>query len=531
MKRKNVILGCLLALSLASCGGTSTTSENTVNGSSIAHGSSTSLNDKPSSTSVNRLTPKEEFLKAKNAIQNLDGYSYSDSLQVNLQTALPDDLEPSGVKNGTICYSSTSEINKVSHYELSGALFFDGNRYEIEKDNARRTIDLDENGSLKKITEDEIDGNETSSFAKAIFEYDDSKIKDVKKAGSKYEIETTMSASTIIEDMVNILDSSFVRSLVGTNYPGLTPDYSLTATIVDDLIKTFDYSLSLTVLGQTIELSYHLQFTDYNDTEPSLPSNIPGLSLSDSELQSELTKVNGYFQAYKSLDRSGYDYKSVVDVDFVDGTPILTDVSTTVQGETKRVITDGSVYYENRVEMDTNLPDYDSEDYERYRVKTLDNKVYDVKNKLIGHESTEVTDPLASDEYYFFLSSLTIDDVFYIVKDDEKSRYEIVLSQNGVSKLINLITDSTRLDVTLAKHDSPFGTYSNLTYDTAIVEIGLEADALSEINVSLDGEFYTVVPNYKTSGEASWKATLDIKVDNSLAEKYEVPATEEDIDI
>ncbi len=516
MKTKNILVFCLALLAISSCG------DNSNN------------NDNPGETPVVPvLTPKETFLKAKNNIQSLKGYSYTDSLEVKVDTSLDDNLDSIGIKNGTVNYSSTYEINKVSYYQLNGALFFDGERYEIDKDNTKRTIDLKEDGSLKKIKENDINENETSTFAKAIFEYDDSKIKDVTKDGNVYTIITTVSASTVIEDAINIIDSNIVRNIVGKDYPSLTPNYTLTATIENDLIKTFNYSFNLTVLGQTLEIDYSLNFSNYEDKEPSLPSNIPGISISDEELKNDINELNNYLSEFRNLERSGYEYKSVVDIDFMEGgTLFVNDVSTTIQGETKRILNNSNVYYENRVEMDTSMPDFDSEDYERYRVKTLGNKVYDVENKLFGDEVTEVLSPLASDEYYFLIGNLTTSDLFYILDNiNEDNSYEVVLNDQGVNKILEFIENNSRMDVNLKTNESPLGEYKDLEYETAVINFEILNNNLNKININIEGEFNTVISNYKTSGLADFNISLVIEIDNSLAEKYEIPENESDINI
>ncbi len=528
-KRIPFLLTIGLTFGLAACG-PADSSSSSMPPAGTGSPESSEKSSTPSSSPVVKI-PKEEFLEAQAKLQSLSGYSYRDSLSVKVDTSLSDQYDPSGVKEGTINFSKTASVTQLAHYQVSGALFFDGESYEIVQDKTKRTVDLNEDGSLKKVNEEAVEGADIPVLAKALFEYDEADIKAVVEKDGRYELTTTASASSVIEDAIDFLDSGLVRQLIGTDYPSLTPEYSLSVEIEDEMIKSYDYSFDLTVLGQTLSLDYAIEFISYQDVAPVLPSGIPGISLSDEDMAACLTEVNSLLSAYRSLPRSGYAYKAKMDVDFADGTPLLTDVSTTVKGETVRVVEQGVAYYQNEVEMDTNLPDYDSEDYTRYRVKSLDGKVYDVEKRLLGDRISEVTEPDQGDDFYFLTASFAVDEVIYCLEDTEKGSLTLLLNKQGVEKMISFLEDATRLDVTLAKHDSPFGDWDNLDYDAATVEFVSVDEALSQLTVELEGEFRTTVPNYEHSGEASYQASLEITIDNSLAASYQAPATGEDIDL
>lgn len=259
--KKPLYLLASLALLLAACGGEASSSSPESSGEQTSSSIPTVT---VSSSSSEELTPRETFLKARKATVDLKGYSYKEVLEATTDTSLPEGYDPTGTREGNVVYSSTSAVKQVASYENSGALFFDGKRYEIVEGDEKRTIDLKEDGTLDSIETSAVeDGNLYSLFAKAVFEYEDEQITAVEEEGSGYVLTTSVSPSSLVEDLVKVLDSPIVRKLIGTNYPELMPSYTLKATLRNGYIGTFDYALSLTVAGQTITLHYGLEFTSY----------------------------------------------------------------------------------------------------------------------------------------------------------------------------------------------------------------------------------------------------------------------------
>lgn len=527
--KKPLYLLASLALLLAACGGEATSSSPE---SSSEEASSSVPSVTVSSSSNEELTPREIFLKARKATTDLKGYSYQEVLEVTTDTSLPEGYDPTGTREGNVVYSSTSAVKQVASYENSGALFFDGKRYEIVEGDEKRTIDLKEDGTLDSIETSSVeDGKLYSLFAKAVFEYEDEQITAVEEEGNDYVLTTSVSASSLVEDLVKVLDSPIVRKLIGTNYPELMPSYTLKATLRNGYIGTFDYALSLTVAGQTITLHYGLDFTSYENVAPTLP-NVPGASLDEEELQAEVDGLNGTLDAYRALERSGYSYKAVMEVDFPGFNLLGAEASTTVQGEAKRLIEDGTVYFHNRVKMDTNLPEWGSEDYELFRARIADGSVYDAEDTFgWNNEFTKVAAPVAGDDFYFLPSNLAVSQIAYAsssVKDGVTTR-AIVLNDEGASDLIKEAEAATRLDQTLASQPSPYGTWTNLTIESSDFAFEVDAFGLKAIHAALEGNFDTTIPGMDDRGEATWSLELDIEIDNDLAADYAIPQEAEDI--
>ena len=126
--KKPLYLLASLALLLAACGGEATSSPSE---SSSEEASTSVPTVTVSSSSSEELTPRETFLKARKATVDLKGYSYKEVLEATTDTSLPEGYDPTGTREGNVVYSSTSAVKQVASYENSGALFFDGKRYEI----------------------------------------------------------------------------------------------------------------------------------------------------------------------------------------------------------------------------------------------------------------------------------------------------------------------------------------------------------------------------------------------------------------
>ena len=530
--KKPLYLLASLALLLAACGGETASSSSPE--SSGEQTSSSIPTVTVSSSSSEEPTPRETFLKARKATVDLKGYSYKEVLEVSTDTSLPEGYDPTGTREGNVVYSSTSAVKQVASYENSGALFFDGKRYEIVEGDEKRTIDLKEDGTLDSIETSAVeDGRLYSLFAKAVFEYDDEQITAVEEEGNDYVLTTSVSPSSLVEDLVKVLDSPIVRKLIGTNYPELTPSYTLKATLRNGYIGTFDYALSLTVAGQTITLHYGLEFTSYENVAPTIP-NVPGASLDEEELQAEVNGLNGTLDAYRALERSGYSYKAVMEVDFPGFSLLGAEASTTVQGEAKRLIEDGTVYFHNRVKMDTNLPEWGSEDYELFRARIADGSVYDAEDTFgWNNEFTKVAAPVAGDDFYFLPSNLAVSQIAYASSSvkDGVTTHAIVLNDEGASDLIKDVEAATRLDQTLESQPSPYGTWTNLTIESSDFAFEVDAFGLKAIHAALEGNFDTTIPGMDDRGEATWSLELDIEVDNDLAADYAIPQEAEDIEL
>ena len=175
-KRIPFLLTIGLTFGLAACG-PADSSSSSMPPAGTGSPESSEKSSTPSSSPVVKI-PKEEFLEAQAKLQSLSGYSYRDSLSVKVDTSLSDQYDPSGVKEGTINFSKTASVTQLAHYQVSGALFFDGESYEIVQDKTKRTVDLNEDGSLKKVNEEAVEGADIPVLAKALFEYDEADIKE-----------------------------------------------------------------------------------------------------------------------------------------------------------------------------------------------------------------------------------------------------------------------------------------------------------------------------------------------------------------
>ena len=236
---------------------------------------------------------------------------------------------------------------------------------------------------------------------------------------------------------------------------------------------------------------------------PTLP-NVPGASLDEEELQAEVNGLNGTLDAYRALERSGYSYKAVMEVDFPGFSLLGAEASTTVQGEAKRLIEDGTVYFHNRVKMDTNLPEWGSEDYELFRARIADGSVYDAEDTFgWNNEFTKVAAPVAGDDFYFLPSNLVVSQIAYASSSvkDGVTTHAIVLNDEGASKLIKEAEAATRLDQTLESQPSPYGTWTNLTIESSDFAFEVDAFGLKAIHAALEGTSTRPFREWTTAGK------------------------------
>ena len=121
--------------------------------------------------------------------EEVKGYEYNYTLTANASYSK---LSLSGQTQGTTKYNSESVLKFFDKRVNSGNLFFDGVEYQLLEGTTLQSISLNEENKVKKFKNEYVDNNykfDTSSFAKALFEYDEEKLGSIEKTNKEcYEI-------------------------------------------------------------------------------------------------------------------------------------------------------------------------------------------------------------------------------------------------------------------------------------------------------------------------------------------------------
>jgi len=492
------------------------------------------------------LNYREYFLNARDKTLNSQGYTYNDLFTIKTKVgALGVQTDgPTANRVGETYYSSTGDIKCYKHETSSGALLYDGQKHEILEGNNYRLIKQNEDGEVTKFKQETVESNyelNTSTFAKAIFEYESSDIKSITPiSNTKYEIKTTANASSILTTLLNVLDSKFIATFVNAlKYVDTEPTYSMYVTFTSDgYIQKYEYSydVDVTVSGQlqNLKLTYSMNFTDYTVKTITIPT-FDNLYISKDEITTKLNEVNNALSNYKNLEASSYSYKVNADVD-----DLAEDYSVTVKGKTVRKIENNVNYFNNYYEVDQcgykeSGTTSDVDDYDGGRGTIADGTIYNIKDPMIGYKKYEEVDSstnLDLDYFYFLPSSSNfvannVDYVELINKTDSKT-YSFYLKENAIANILNFVSDSIRLTYTDNPHYNIFGTFStsSIVIEESNVDVTLVSGDLSTLDIDLSGTYNTTVEGNK--GNATFSCKIAIEVNDNYKE-YEIPTDKKDL--
>lgn len=524
----------------------SSSSQNSSSSSSSSVNSSTSTgpaSSDSSSSSSDIEDPREYFLEAREKTVNGPGWTYEDRLSITttINYALGTISGPSGTRTGTTRYSTSGDVGFYQNFESSGALLFDGQTHAIRRGTTLETIKQNEDGEVTSYETEQVDADykyDTSTYAKAIFEYEDSDIKDVTAVSiNRYEITTGWNASQIISTLLNNLNNPIVEQII-ENIPETQSDVHFYVTFTDDgYIDTFEYdfTVSVEVLGhdQTLEFNYSMDFTGYTAQDIEVPS-FDGVLLTEEQVANAVEGINDAADRYRSLTNSAYNFELNTDIDYGSWWQIGASPSVSVKGSTKRQVTVDDVFFLNDLAVD--ISGYEAgEDYERIRGKTSDGKVWDVQERFIVSDIiTEVTGDTVLDEFY-----LLPDEAFLAADSFRAGQTETAdgvttvtlgISDAGVVSFMELIDDAVRTDATLENewsiwaNDGAEWTVSDL--EDSNISISYDSTGIVSLDIEITGNIDTQIDDY--SDETSFEITLTIETTDA-GEGYEAPDSEEDL--
>ena len=262
---------------------------------------------------------QEAFQKARtNTIgDQVPGYEYDYTV---VMTAGYMGLNLTGNTAGNSKYNASS--NDVSFYDVhenSGVLFYDGTKYEIKKGAELHKISLDEDGVVKKYEIENVGEDykyDSSSYAKAIFEYDDSQLHDIEKTSNpnEYKLNTGFNASAGIALVGNYVNHPMVEKLIG-ELPETSVNTAMYVTFTGDKLNTYRYVMSIDVSGIAFTVTYNLTFKNVGVAPTITPKVFNNTYVSNADVATAKAEIDSYINSYKAQEHSSYDYlvKSAVD--------------------------------------------------------------------------------------------------------------------------------------------------------------------------------------------------------------------------
>ena len=489
---------------------------------------------------------QEAFQKARaNTIGNqVPGYEYDYTV---VMTAGYMGLNLTGNTTGNSKYNASStDVSFYDVHENSGVLFYDGTKYEIKKGAELHKISLDEDGVVKKYEIENVGEDykyDSSSYAKAIFEYDDSQLHDIEKTSNpnEYRLNTGFNASAGIALVGNYVNHPMIEKLIG-ELPETSVATAMYVTFFGDKLNTYRYVMNIDVSGIAFTVTYNLTFKNVGVAPTITPKVFNNTYVSNADVATAKAEIDGYINAYKAQEHSSYDYLVKTAVDYAKKNAI----NATIDGWTKRKVTSTNVFYLNDYEVDTdhkNADLYKSHglgDCHGGRAKLSNGEVHDLKKKLLGgYNDLGVVSHQAIDNYYLLDVLEMFSSISFIEKIIDTSKgtitYAIGTNTAGAVSVLNAFNDALRLNaIGECNVDvKAFGSFadSSVTVNNFKFKIIIANGALSEISLKMNGKMNASFPNsrdFTEAQDAGYKLEYSINVTDK-GSSYEPASSVSDI--
>lgn len=460
------------------------------------------------------------------------GYEYDYTLDVKVKY---NGVALSGLTEGNAKYSSSGEVSFYDVHTNSGLLFYDGTGYQIKRGDLLQKISFNEKEKMTGYDIEEVGANykfDSSSFAKALFEYDDSQLKSVEKTSkaNEYKLKTSFNASSGIALVSKVLNNSLVRRAL-SSVPNNSVDTAMYVTFSDGKVQSYRYEMKIAVSSIEFDLVYSLTFKNIGQAQTITPRAFVGLSLSASEIAATRAEIDGYINAFTAKSASGYDFTVKTGVDF----PSKNEIDSTFQGSAKRKVTDGTVYFHNDIEIDSDYKNADLykaggiDDVHIKRTRLSNGDVWNIEKKVLADATTQITPYTANrtDSYYLFDLLAQIENYSFIQKVTKGTTvtYTIGVPKNEVIKIFVYLNAQLDLDPLGKATIDPivFGDYvaSSILPDELELTVEIKDGVLSSIEAKGDGEFQTAFAGSRdfTATELadynfSYKLTVDPDADS-----------------
>lgn len=473
---------------------------------------------------------QEAFQKARNNTigDNVAGYEYDYTLQI---TAGYMGVSLNGNTVGNSKYNASStDVSFYDEHQNSGVLFYDGTKYSIKKGNDLHEISLDENDVVKKYTIKNVGAEykyDSSSFAKAVFEYDDAKLKEITPTAvaNEYKLKTGFNASSGVALIGNYINHPMVEKIVG-ELPETSVDTGMYVTFSGDKLNTYRYEMSIDVSGVQFTLQYALTFKNVGVAPSISPRVFNSTYVSNTDVANAKAEIDGYLNAYKALEHSSYDFKAKTAVDYAKKNAI----NATIDGWTKRKVSGNDVYYLNDYEVDTDHKNADLykesglKDCHGGRVKLSTGEVHDLKKKTLGGYSDVATVSGETIDNYYLLDFLgMIDNISFIQKLTDTNKgtitYAIGTETAGAVNVLKAFNNALRLNP-LGESSADvkaFGEFadSSVTVKNFKFKIVITNGALTDISLIMNGKMSVSFPgsrDFTVAQDAGYKLEYTLSV-------------------
>ncbi len=495
--------------------------------------------------------PAVTVKRAKKQTTDLSAYQYDFNLSAKIKFKNAVSFSPATYSGTTYVNTSAPETQFLQRRELSGLLVIDSTNYIYNVNTDLIKISADEDKDFSVINHETVDS--IYDFDKHNFGYilknlnDDGFIK-VEKSGERYNLslKPNFNQDSLL-GMLNHIDSKIILNALNSYTRqewgvGFKVNTWVTLNSDRSYLTKFHFDASV-VIKDTFEIGFEFEqtFTKYSGVSITVPQ-FANTTTDEAGVNTELNNIKSVVNSAKSAPTSYYKYKvkTTVDHGVSKGNPLGLAVNSTTQGIAKRQVTSDTVYFNNRLEVDSDYKNNDQlgnlvKDYDSYRARLNNSSkdVYDVEDPKVGFNKYTLLNGYSEDEIdnYYMLPANSIFDysnIKVVKKTTDKNSntvYKFGLSTQGVQSLLNFYNNSIRIDFTrvtpvvVYKIDSDFvGKKAAFTYTVN------SAGKLVGVDIDLKG-FYVE----KDSGDQV-KFRLETSIEYDWSKSYTAVTTKEDID-
>ncbi len=449
---------------------------------------------------------KSAFAEArKNTVGDSSSYEYDYTIDA---VATVSGIPITGKTVGNAKVNKKSDVNFYDTHTNSGLLFYDGSQYNIRKKTDLTAVSFNEKEKLRKVEKSVVDENKSSvftTFAKALFQYEDSDLKSVEKTNvaGVYELKTSMNFSSALELLSTVLNNKIVTSLL-KNVPENNVESGMFVSFSNGEIGTYEYDMTISVSGISFSLKYYLTFKNVNKLSDIVTRTFEGVSITDSQIDAAKKELTQKINAYKNQTASSYDFNVKTGVDY----ETTNAINVAVKGSAKRRILNGEVFFHNIVDVSSDLKNADLykdkglKDIKTIRSKLANGDVYDFEKKTFGTDEFEAENYSDNDrDLYYLLNAVdNIGAPSFIQKTTEKNvmTYRVGITDRGTMNLLEWLNGNLILDP-LGRATAEifaFGSMNenSLNVGETVFEVSFENDALKSIEISSEGSVEVSYP-------------------------------------
>lgn len=529
----------LLSVILCSCSG--------AEGGNSSGASSGGSN--PASVSVPD-EPKTFKAARKNTMESAQ-YQYDFSLTAKIKFKNAVSFSPATYSGTTYVNTSAANTQFLQKRSLTGALVIDSTNYIYNEGTDLIKISADEDKDFSVINHEQVDSVydfDKHNFSHILKQLSDNDVLSEQFSNGKYvlSLHTNFSQDSLL-GMLNLIDTKIIIKALSSYTKeewgiGFAVNAWATLNANKSHLATFHFDASVDI-KDTFEIGFEFeqQFTKYSGVTIQIPT-FTNTIVRESDVTAELTNVLAYYNSSKQASSSYYTYdvKTTVDHGVSKTNPLGLAVNSRTKGSTKRQLIGEKVYFNNRLEVDSDYKNADQlgdlvKDYNSYRARLNDgaDTVYDVLDPLIGvNQYTELTGYSESniDEYYMLPSNnlISYNNIKVIKKtQDNQSNniYKFGLSNEAVRNFLAYYNSTLRIDFTRASIFDVYKIDADFIAKKAAFTLVTNSDnQLISLDIDLKG-FYTE----KDSGDQV-KFRLEVDIDYDWSKSYTAVTAKEDID-